>query len=52
MKKGTKVLFKGKSGVSHGLVEKYGTQWILVEYIDGSKAIVREDSLEVIDENR
>ena len=51
MKKGTKVLFKGKIGVSHGLVERFGFQWVLVEYSDGTKAIVRETSLEVINES-
>ena len=48
MEKGTKVTFKGKSGVSHGLVERFGMQWVLVEYGDGTKAIVLEEALEVI----
>ena len=52
MKKGIKVFFKGKIGVSHGLVERFGMQWVLVEYEDGTRAIVREDSLEVINESR
>jgi len=48
MKKGTKAMFKDKSGISHGLIEKFGTQWVLVEYEDGSKALVKEEYLEVI----
>ena len=48
MEKGIKVLFKGRPGSSHGLVERFGMQWVLVEYEDGTKAIVRENSLEVI----
>ena len=52
MEKGTKVLFKGKAGISHGLVERFGIQWVLVEYEDGSKAIVLEEALEVINESR
>ena len=52
MKKGIKVTFKGKTGVSHGLVERFGIQWVLVEYKDGSRAIVLEEALEVINEDR
>ena len=48
MKKGIKVMFKDKTGISHGLIKKYGTQWVLVEYEDGSKALVKEKYLEVI----
>ena len=28
MKKGIKVLFKDKVGISHGLVERFGMQWV------------------------
>ena len=52
MKKGTKVIFKGKSGISHGLVERFGMQWVLVEYEEGTRAIVRESSLEETNEGR
>ena len=52
MKKGIKVTFKGKTGVSHGFVERFGIQWVLVEYEDGSKAIVLEEALEVINESK
>ena len=52
MEKGTKVSFKGKPGISHGLVERFGVQWILVEYEDGSKAIVLEEALEVVNGSR
>jgi len=52
MKKGIKVKFKGKIGISHGLVERFGIQWVLVEYKDGSKAIVLEEELEVVSESR
>jgi len=49
--KGTKVIFKGKPGISHGLVERFGMQWVLVEYNDGTRAIVKESSLEIINES-
>jgi len=52
MKKGTKVTFKGKTGISHGLVESFGMVWVLIEYNDGTRAIVRESSLEETNEGR
>ena len=48
MKKGIKVLCNGVVGTSLGLIERYGTKWVLVEYPDGSRAIAREEILEVI----
>ena len=52
MKKGVKVLYLGKIGTSLGLIKKFNIEWVLVEYPDGSRALVREESLEVIDESR
>ena len=52
MKKGIKVLYLGKAGVSLGLVKRFSVEWVLVEYPDGSRAYVREDKLEVINENK
>ncbi len=49
MEKGTKVLYLGKTGVSLGLVKRFGVEWVLIECPDGSRAYVREDKLEVID---
>ena len=52
MKKGIKVSFKGKVGISLGLVKEFSVEWVLVEYPDGSRALVREENLEVINEDR
>ena len=48
MKKGIKISYKGQIGTSLGKIERYGVEWILVEYMDGTKAIVKEEMLEVI----
>ena len=45
MKKGTKVFFKGRAGVSMGTVTRFGVEWILVEYGDGTRALVLESAL-------
>ena len=50
MKKGTKVLYLGRVGTSLGLVKKFGVEWVLVEYSDGSRALVREEKLEIVNE--
>ena len=52
MKKGTKIYFKGNYGISLGAIEKFGVEWILVEYKDGTKALVLESALGVADEDR
>ena len=54
MKKGFKVksTLNGKVGISKGPVFAHSVWWILVEWIDGSEAIVLEQFLEVINENR
>ena len=51
MKKGIKVLYLGKLGISLGLVRRFGVEWVLIECPDGSRALVREDNLEVINGN-
>ncbi len=48
MEKGTKVLYLGKAGVSLGLVKRFGVEWVLIECPDGSRALVREENLEII----
>ena len=52
MKKGVKVSYLGKTGVSLGMIEKFGVEWVLVECPDGSRTLVREENLEVINESR
>ena len=52
MKKGIKVLYLERTGVSLGMIEKFGVEWVAVEYPDGSKALVREENLEIICESK
>ena len=52
MKKGIKVAFKGREGISLGPIHKFGIWWILVEYEDDTRAVVLEKELEVINEDR
>jgi len=52
MNKGIKVrtIFDGKEGVSCGPVHTHSIWWILVEWFDGTKSIVMEQCLEVVNE--
>jgi len=52
MKKGLRVrsTFDGKEGVSCGPVHTHSIWWILVEWFDGTKSIVMEQCLEVVNE--
>ena len=52
MKKGIKIYFKGNYGISLGAIEKFGVEWILIEYKDGTKALVLESALEIANEDR
>jgi|GEM_PF-4609646 len=52
MKKGVKVSFKGTVGISLGPIERYGVEWILVEYSNGTTALVLQKCLEVVGEGR
>jgi len=48
MEKGVKVSYLGKTGTSLGLVKRFGIEWVLIECPDGSRTLVREENLEVI----
>ena len=53
MKSGDKVRekFSGREGTCRGPIFSHSVWWILVEYEKGSRAMVLEECLEVIDES-
>jgi len=54
MKVGEKVryIYNKREGVSQGPIFHFGVWWILVEWDDGSRAMVLERTLETINESR